>query len=172
MAQESREIPGIPGRTMGIGILASLIAGVVAGIGARIIMRIIALVAHIPTSFSIEGTLNIVFTGIGVGLFAGFIITIINGLLSISPKVSKYLPGPVWRGLIWGLLLLLTMFPLFLGANSSDLALVPGILLLVESMFGGLFVLYGLTMGIAEKALDSVLPGKSPSPKTDKPAPL
>jgi hypothetical protein len=46
---------------MGIGLLASLIASLIVGIGARIIMRIVALTAHMPPGFSIEGTLNIVF---------------------------------------------------------------------------------------------------------------
>ncbi len=48
-------------RISGIGFLASLIASLIVGFGARIIMRIVALTAHMPPSFSIAGTLNIVF---------------------------------------------------------------------------------------------------------------
>src|SRR5581483_6986105 len=91
-------------RTMGVAALASLTAGCVAAIGARIIMRIVALTAHMPLSFSIAGTLNILINGIFIGLVVGFIIMMITFVLSSSPKASKYLPGPVLRGLIVGLL--------------------------------------------------------------------
>lgn len=165
-----QETTTISERTMGVAALASLTAGCVAAIGARIIMRIVALTAHMPLSFSIAGTLNILINGIFVGLVVGFIITMITFVLSSSPKASKYLPGPVWRGLIVGLFLLLVGFPLFVGTNADDFAL--GIPLLDKIMFGALFILYGLTLGVAEKAFDHFLPRKPTPAKTDVPAPL
>ena len=152
------------------GALASLSAGLVAGIGARIIMRIVALTAHMSPGFSIEGTLNILFFGTVFGFMAGFIITIITLALSASPKASKYVPGPIWRGLIWGLLLLLTGFPILINADAGDLVL--GIPLLNKIMFGALFIIYGLTLGIAEKAFDHYLPRKPTTPRADVSAPI
>lgn len=115
MSQETT----ISERAMGVAALSCLTAGLVAGIGARIIMRIVALTSHMPTTFSIGGTLNILFAGIAIGFFVGFIITILTAALSVSPKASKYLPGPIWRGLIWGVLLLLVVgLPILLGPSS------------------------------------------------------
>lgn len=165
-----QETTVISERTMGVAVLASLTAGLVAGIGARIIMRIVALTAHMTPDFSIAGTLNIVMQAIVGGLFVGFIITMLTAVLSTSSKVSKYLPGPVWRGLISGLILLLVAFPLFVLSNADDFAL--GILLLDKFMFGSLVILYGLTLGVAEKAFDSFLPRKPTSIGTDTPAPI
>jgi hypothetical protein len=159
----------ISGRTMGVAALASLTAGCVGAIGARIIMRIVALTAHMPPVFSFAGTFNILSNGIFIGLVVGFIITMITFVLSSSPKVSKYLPGPIWRGLIAGLLLLLVIFPLFVGTNGGDFAL--GIPLLDKIMFGALFIIYGFTLGVAEKAFDHFLPRKPTPAKTDVPAP-
>jgi hypothetical protein len=159
-----------PERMFGIGALASLSAGLVAGIGARIIMRIVALTSHMPPGFSIEGTLNILFFGIVLGFAVGFLITFLTMVVSSSSKVRKYVPGPVWRGLISGLLLLLVGFPLFVSSDAGDLAL--GIPLLNKIMFGALFIIYGLTLGIAEKAFDHYLPRKPTSTSTDVPAPI
>ena len=156
-------------RTMGVAALASLTAGCVAGVGARIIMRIVALTAHMSPGFSIAGTLNILINGIFIGLVVGFIITMITFVLSTSPKASKYLPGPVWRGLIVGLLLLLVGFPVLAGIDAGDFAL--GIPLLDKIMFGALFIIYGFTLGVAEKAFDHFLPRKPTPAKTDVPAP-
>src|SRR6266702_7702115 len=92
-------------RMLGIGVLASLIAGLIAGIGARIIMRIVALTAHMPPSFSIAGTFNIVFLVLLLGIFLGFVYALCILFLSSSTKVSKYLPSSIWRGLAFGVLL-------------------------------------------------------------------
>jgi len=152
-------------RTMGVAALASLTAGLVAGIGARIIMRIVALTAHKSPDFSIAGTLNILMQGIFAGLVVGFIITMLTAVLSASSKVGKYLPGPVWRGLILGLLLLLVVFPIFVLSNADDFAL--GIPLLDKFLFGTLVILYGLTLGVAEKVFDHYLPRKPTPVRTD-----
>ncbi len=131
-------------RAMGVAALASLTAGLVAGIGARIIMRIVALTSHMPPTFTIPGTLNILFFGIIFGFAVGFLITFLTAAASASPKASKYVPGPVWRGLISGILLLLVRFPIFVSSDAADLAL--GIPLLNKITFGALVILYGLTL--------------------------
>jgi hypothetical protein len=155
-------------RTMGVVALASLTAGVVAGIGARIVMRIVALTSHQPAGFSIAGTLNILFSGITFGFVIGFIVTMITTTLSASPKVGKYIPGPIGRGLILALLLLLLGLPLFIAVNANDFTL--GIPLLDKFLFGALFVIYALSLALAEKAFDHYLPRKPTVAKTDTPA--
>jgi hypothetical protein len=104
--EEGMSQQATPERIFGIGLLASVIASLMAGIGARIIMRIVALTAHMPLSFSITGSLNVVFFGFFLGLIAGFIYTGCVVAFSSSPKVRKYLPGPIGRGLTFGVLLL------------------------------------------------------------------
>jgi hypothetical protein len=154
-------------RTMGVAALASLTAGVVVGIGARIIMRLIALTAHRPLSFSIAGTLAVLFSGIALGFLIGFSVTMITTVLSAAPKVGKYIPGPIWRGLLFALLLLLLTLPLFITINANEFTL--GIPLLDKFLFGALFVIYALSLTLAEKAFDHSLPRKPPSTKTDLP---
>ena len=159
-----------PERMLGVGALASLTAGLVAGIGARIIMRIVAVTSHMPPQFSIAGTLNILINGLFIGFIVGFIITMITATISASPKVSKYLPGPIWRGLIFGILLLLIFgLPLFLSSSFPNPDINFGIPLLNKCMFGALIVIYGITLGVAEKTYDHVLPRKPPSTRTDIP---
>ena len=160
-------------RIMGIGLLASLIASLIAGIGARIIMRIVALTAHMPPGFSIGGTLNIVFIVLILATIPGFGYALCLFFLSSSTKVSKYLPGSIWRGLAFGVLLLVIV-----GLPSVLIPLLPredlslGISLLNRSMFAALPLIYGLTLGIAEKAFDHYLPRKPTPTRTDIPAPL
>jgi hypothetical protein len=159
-------------RMLGIGVLASLIAGLIAGISARIIMRIVALTAHMPPGFSIEGTLNIVFIGFFLGFIAGFIYTGCVVALSSSPKVSKHLPGPLWRGLAFGVLLLVIG-----GLPSVLIPLLPiedlnlGIPLLNRSMFVALPLIYGITLGGAEAILDRYLPRKPALPEGGRSSP-
>jgi hypothetical protein len=153
-------------RMLGIGVLASLIASLITGIGARIIMRIVALTAHMPPGFSIEGSLNIVFIVLLLGFVPGFVYAVCIFFLSSSPKVSKYLPGPMWRGLAFGVLLLVigglpsVLIPLL---PKEDLNL--GIPLLNRSMFAALPLIYGITLGGAEVILDRYLPRTPASPE-------
>jgi len=159
-----------PERMMGVGTLSGVTAGIVAGIGARIIMRIVALTSHMPPQFSIGGTLVILFNGIFVGFAVGFVITCLTIVLFNSPKARKYVPGPIWRGLISGFLLLLIFgLPLFLTSSFPNPDITFGIPLLNKIMFGALFILYGLTLGVAEKTYDRYLPRKPTSTRTDIP---
>ena len=154
-------------RMLGIGVLASLIAGLIAGISARIVMRIVALTAHLPLQFT-GATLNIVFIGFILGLIAGFVYAPSMVALSASSKVRKYLPGPIWRGLAFGVLLLAIS-----GLLSLLIPLLPqedirlGIPLLNKVMFAALPLVYGITLGGAEKILDRYLPGKPVSLTTN-----
>jgi hypothetical protein len=159
-------------RMLGIGILAGLIASLIAGISARIIMRIVALTAHMPPGFSIEGTFNIIFLVLLLGLVPGFVYAVCIFSLSSSPKASKYLPGPIWRGLAFGVLLLVigglpsVLIPLL---PKEDLNL--GIPLLNRSMFIALPLIYGITLGGAEALLDRYLPRKPASPEGGRSSP-
>ncbi len=169
----SQETTIITERMMGVAALASVTAGIVAGIGARIIMRIVALTSHMPTTFSIAGTLNILINGTFIGFVVGFIITMITAALFVSPKVSKYIPRPIWRGLIWGVLLLLVIgLPILLAPSSPKDDINFGIPLLNRSMFGALIIIYGITLGVAEKVFDHYLPRKPTSIRTDISTPV
>src|SRR5690348_1420441 len=88
------------------GLLASLIAGLIAGISARIIMRIVAITAHGPLSFTLEGTFRILVFGVLIGFLPGLAYTFCIFGFSCSPKTRKMLAGPMWRGLTFGVLIL------------------------------------------------------------------
>jgi len=155
-------------RIIGVVMLASLIAGLIAGISARIVMRIVALTAYQPPGFSLAGTLRIVFIGFILGMIAGFVYAPTIVALSASPKIRKYLPGPIWRGLTFGVLILAIC-----GLLSLLIPLLPpediglGIPLLNKIMFAALPLIFGITLGGAEKMLDRSLPGRPTSAKTD-----
>ncbi len=159
-------------RLLGIGLLASLIASLIVGFGARIIMRIVALTAHMPPSFSIAGTLNILFLVLLLGLVPGFVYALCVFFLSNSTKVSKHLPGSMWRGLAFGVLLFVIC-----GLPSVLIPLLPkedlnlGLPLLNRSMFAALPLLYGITLGGAEAILDRYLPRKPTFPEGGRSSP-
>ena len=152
---------------VGILLLSSMIAGLIAGISARIVMRIVALTAHMPLQFT-RASLNIVFIGFILGMIAGFVYAPTIVALSASPKIRKYLPGPIWRGLTFGVLILAIC-----GLLSLLLPLLPpedlslGIPLLNKIMFATLPLIYGITLGGAEKFLERYLPGKPVSRTAD-----
>ena len=126
-------------------------------------MRIVALTAHIPLQFT-GATFNIVLIGLILGMIAGFVYAPTIVALSASPKIRKYLPGPIWRGLTFGVLILAIC-----GLLSLLLPLLPpedislGIPLLNKIMFAALPLIFGITLGGAEKMLDRSLPGKAVS---------
>ncbi len=162
-----------PERMVGIGVLASLIAGLIAGISARIVMRIVALTAHLPLQITMAGTLNIVFIGLFIGFIVGSIYALCIFFLSSSTKARKHLPGSMWRGLAFGVLLLVIF-----GLPSLLIPLLPkedlnlGMPLLNKSMFAALPLLYGITLGGAEAILDRYLPRKPVSLTTETPSSL
>ncbi len=149
-----------PERILGIGILASLIAGLIAGISARIVMRIVALTAHLSLQFTV-GTLNVVFIGLFIGLMAGIVYAACVVALSSSLRVRKYLPGPMWRGFIFGVLILVVIgLPNLLGPSSPGDDINLGNPLLNRCMFAALPLIYGMTQGGAEAILARYLPRK------------
>ena len=156
-------------RMVGVGFLSNVVASLIAGIGARIVMRIVALTAHLPLQFTVA-TLYIIFFGLFFGTIAGFVYIVCIAVLSSSPKVSKYLPGPIWRDLAFGVLLLVIV-----GLPSVLLPLLPredfalGIPMLNRIMFGTLVIIYGLSLGVAEKVFDHYLPRRMASNKTGIP---
>lgn len=154
-------------RTAGLALLASLISGLIAGIGARIIMRIVALTAHLLPQFNIGGTLNVVFLGLFLGFIAGFVYTLCIIAFSNWPKTSKYVPGPLWRGPVFGVLLLLILLPILLGPSSPTDDINLGIPMLNRCMFAALPIIYGLVLGGAEKILDHSLARKPLSLTTE-----
>jgi hypothetical protein len=150
-------------RMFGVLLLSSLIASLIAGISARIDMRIVALTAHMPLQFT-SGTFNVVFFGFTLGMIAGFVYAPTIVVLSASPRFRKYLPGPIWRGLTFGVLILAISGLLSLLVpvlSPQDISL--GIPLLNKLMFAALPLIFGITLGGAEKILDCSLPGKSVS---------
>ena len=159
-------------RILSIGLLASLIASLITGMCARIIMRIVVLTAHMPAGFSVAGTLNIVLLALLLGLVPGCAYALCMFILSSSPKISKHLPCSLWRGLAFGVLLLVigglpsVLIPLL---PKEDLNL--GIPLLNRIMFATLPLIYGMTLGGVEAILDRYLPGKPASSKGESTSP-
>ena len=149
-------------RIVGVAMLSSMIAGIVAAICARILMRIVALTAHIPTGFT-AATFNIIFLGFILGLIAGIVYTIALAALSNSPRFRKHLPGPIWRGLVFGsLTLIIVGLPALLVPWLPEEDLNLGMPLLNRFMFAALPLVFGLALGGAELLLDRYLPGKQP----------
>ena len=107
-----------------------------------------------------------------LGLVPGFVYALCIFFLSSSTKVSKYLPGSMWRGLAFGVLLFVisglpcVLIPLL---PKEDLNL--GIPLLNRSMFAALPLIYGITLGGAEAILDRYLPRKPTSPEGGRSSP-
>jgi hypothetical protein len=123
-------------------------------------MRIVALTAQLPLLFT-AATFNIILFGFLLGLVAGMIYAVILMGLNSSPKIRKHLPGPVWRGLIFGVLILMLIgFPLLLGPSSPGDDLNLGNPILDRGMFAVLPLIYGITLGVAEAKLDRHIPRK------------
>lgn len=122
-----------------VGALAGMIAGIVAATGARVAMRMVAVgVADgvgVRPDFSLGGTLAIVIAGMLIGTPAGVVFN----------AVADRLPGPRrLRGLLFGLLLLAAIGPLFL--RTEEFFSIGRVLLFVP-----LFPLFGIVLGIARE---------------------
>lgn len=155
-------------RMAGAILLSSVIAGLIVGIGARIVMRIVAITAHIPLTFTLDGTFGLVMIGFFVGFVAGFVYLICMIILYRFAKVRKHFPGPVWRGLALGVLLLvLTQLIIYFNSQSlvGDISL--GIPLLNKALFAALALVYGLSLGLGEKFFDRILPRPAQPRTTD-----
>ena len=151
-------------RLAGAILLSSLIAGLVAGIGARIVMRIVAFTANIPLTFSFDGTFGLVMLVFFVGFIIGIVYMLCIIILFNFSRIRKHFPGPIWRGLAFGILLLvITQLITILDAASLVGDINLGIPLLNRAMFAALALIYGLALGLGEKFFDRILP-RSPNP--------
>lgn len=150
------------GRGLIIGIASGMIAGLLAGgVGSRIAMRVSAIMGgekiaglmtengNIVGQITAEGTIGLLIFG---GLFPGMI----GGGLFVA--LRNWIPGPTaWRGLTFGLLLLLTFGWLIINDSNADFAELgnPGVNV---AMFAMLFVFFGLLVHPIFILIDRRLP--------------
>ena len=145
-------------------LLASFFAGLVLGIGARLVMRTVALIAHIPLTFTFDGTIGLVMLCFFIGFLAGFVYLLCVIVLFRFARVRRHFPGPIWRGLAFGVLLLvLTQLIIYFNSQSLVGDINLGIPLLNKALFAALALLYGLALGLGEKFFDRILP-RAPKP--------
>src|SRR5450759_2517238 len=126
-------------RLASIAILSGLLVGILMGIAARIAMRIVALVVNQGLEFTVAGTLGII-----------LVVSFCSILLSlIFVVVKKYLPGSEHRkGLAFSALVFLFIgIPFLLGLLGPPDEVSAGPPFLGRSLFGALFLLYGITLG-------------------------
>ena len=125
-------------RLVSLGILSGLLVGILMGIAARIAMRIVALVVDQGLEFSIGGTLGIIL----VVSFSSMLL----GLIFVA--VRKYLPGTgLFKGLAFGGIVFLCIgIPFLLGLFGPPDEISVGPPLLGRSIFGVLFLIYGLVV--------------------------
>lgn len=163
-------------RVVGVGAIAGLAAGAVAAVGSRAAMWLVglsggptaalspahAVVAGGRTSggyavgeFSLAGTLVLVLYS---GAFAG----IFGGLLYVAFR--RWLVGlGRWRGISFGVLLLLTFGSLLFAGPDSDSFRRFGSPALNVALFALLFPLFGLVVAPLAEGLDRALRGRPPS---------
>lgn len=155
-------------RMAGAILLSSIFAGLILGIGARLLMRIVAITAHIPLTFTFDGTFGLVMIGFFVGFLAGFVYLFCILILYRFARVRGHFPGPIWRGLAFGVLLLV-LTQLFIYANSQSLVgdINLGIPLFNKALFAALALIYGLALGLGEKFFDRILPRPAQPRTTD-----
>src|SRR5947209_9619686 len=123
-------------RLASLGILSGLLAGILMGIAARLAMRIVALVVDKGLEFTVAGTLGII-----------LMVSFASVLLSlIFVAVRKYLPGAgLLKGLAFsGLVFFFIGIPFLLGLLGPPDEVSVGPPLLGRSLFGALFLIYGL----------------------------
>lgn len=123
-------------RLVSLGILSGLLVGILMGIAARIAMRLVALVIGQSLEFTVAGTLGII-----------VVVSVASVLLSlIFVAVRRYLPGAgLLKGLTFsGLVFLFIGIPFLLDLLGPADEISDGPPLLSRSLFGALFLLYGL----------------------------
>jgi hypothetical protein len=133
-------------RVLGFCLLAGVVAGLLAGgVGSRLAMRVVALVgsghggelteaqARVG-EITVGGTIFLLITGIGAGLLGGLGYFV----------VRRWIPGRgVWRGLLFGLFLLLVAGSRILDRGNPDFARFVSPSLAI-ALFAVLFLVYGL----------------------------
>ena len=135
-------------RLVSLGILSGLLVGILMSIAARIAMRIVALVVDQGIGFSIGGTLGIILVVSGSSTLLGLIFV----------AVRKYLPGTgLLKGLAFsGIVFLCIGIPFLLGLLGTPDEVSVGPPLLGRSLFGALFLIYGLAVELIFERLLSL----------------
>ena len=149
------------GRLTGIGLVSGVIAGVlVGGAGSRIAMRISAMAGgdaisglltengNVVGEITISGTIFLLIAGAIVGTVGGFAYVVSHRWL---PKSS------LWKGLAFGILLLLVLGSLIIEGDNRDFAQF-GPPILNIGLFASLFILYGVLLPVIAKKLDRIVP--------------
>lgn len=104
-------------------------------------MRLVALAAGLDPGFSWGGTGEVLATGLFIGVPAAFLFV----------ATRRLIPGPgVWRGAAFGALLFLLLVVLPPPAARSAAGAV-GRPLLTLSLFGPLFLLYGIVVELVRR---------------------
>ena len=140
-----------PLKEAGVAFLAGVTAGVVWSIGARLAMRIVALIDGREPEFSVGGTLVILIAGVMFG----------TPLALLFALVRRWLPGTGLRkGLSYGAILLALGIAPFslLGASDLDSSVASVPVLIGTALFGGLFLLFGLTVEAVRARLSRKAP--------------
>lgn len=143
---------------VGASTVAGGIVGLMAGLGARLAMRLLAvlnpsteglLVAELfPVgSFSLQGTLLILFLGVILGGIAGAVYGLSRPSLPASPSVSGFVFGAWVAATFTGLLVI---------GEDRDFQLF-GPFLVAVGLFAAIFVLFGVGVGIASERSSSVV---------------
>ncbi len=146
-------------RPLRVGLVAGLAGGMVLGVGGRLAMRLVAVGADLDPGFSWGGTGEVLATGLFIGVPAALVFV----------ALRRFIPGPgVWRGAAFGVLLFLALVVVPPPAARSAASSV-GRPLLTVSLFGPLFLLYGMVVERLRRRLSTQ---ESPQPATadDKPA--
>jgi hypothetical protein len=126
-----------------------ILAGLIVGAASRLAMRLVALVAHDPLAFTVEGSVGTLAIVSLASIFPGIIYALTRHLLP-WPEAA--------RGLLFGVAMLLVIgLPFFYGALSNG-ELSRGPLEFGRGLFAALFLLFGLLVGLVAGWLASHLP--------------
>ena len=142
---------------IGAATLAGGVVGPVAGLAARLAMRLLAalnpstegllVAAMFPVgSFSFQGTFVILFQAVIIGAVAGAVYGLCRPALPRSPAIA---------GLAFGVWAAATFTGLLVVGEDRDFQLF-GPFLVAVGLFAGIFVLFGVGIGIAAERSSSV----------------
>jgi len=163
-------------RVIGISALSGFVAGAVTGLASRVAMRIAGLMAgadalgspahavvsegrssggQVVGEATFGGTLEVVFGSALDGVLGGLL------YLAFRPWLARL--GP-WRGVAFGLLLLLTFGALLFGVGADTAAFRRyGPPALNVALFAALYPVFGLVVAPAADGLERALPGRRPA---------
>lgn len=131
----------------------SIVAGILSsflflGIGGRIAMRFIAILAGQEPRFTVEGTIAILLFSTFIGIISG----------ALFPVAARHLPSPsAAKGGTWGMLLFVVLIPMLPEDIHHEALYFKHLLPLTITLFGLLFILFGLTAEFLGRALCSTI---------------